>query len=147
ETSQFRTYTKRNFYNGDEQPTNMELLTNANRSERLNKSIQSGIDYTVSSKTTLGLLVSLSDGNNSDRIDFRLDNIKTDDPLKPDHSTRFRQEQSRMNQSASAHFLHKLNGSGKEWSGEFNYLKFRSEQEQEMTDFNLQVPARMKIWT
>jgi hypothetical protein len=137
ETTNNRNYSMRTYYDDQDQPIDVQIHQNSNRSLRSNKSIQSGIDYRLSSKTTIGLLFNYSDGQNKDQINFRLNKM----------ATQYLQQNNRTNKGLSAHFLHKLRRPGTEWSGEFNYLNYHSNQDQEMNDFNLNVPARLKIWT
>ncbi len=137
ETSFTRDRSERTYQNEDLQPEIVQLLENKTIFKRKTYGIQSGVDYTLNAKTTLGMLARYNYGTNNDRIDFQLDKIPAT----------FRQQQQRRNLALNMNILTKLDAAGRELSGEFNYMLYNSKQDQEMNDFNLYLPTNMKVLT
>lgn len=137
ETTFSRDRSERTYLDETMHPISVQLLENKTIFKRKTYGIQSGLDYTLNAKTTLGILARYNYGTNKDRINFRLDKTPST----------FNQQQERRNVALNMNFLTKLNPNGREWSGEFNFMQYQSKQDQEMNDFNLHVPSTMQVLT
>ncbi len=137
ETGYSKDHSLRQYLDDTETPVEIQLMKNSTRSNRTNYSLQSGLDYTLNARTTLGAGVRYSGGGNKDRIHFMLEK----------QASVFHQDQDRGQLGLNLNFLTKLNNAGREWSGELNYVNNSTTHGQEMIDFDLHIPATMKVLT
>lgn len=137
ETTLSRDRSERIYLDETMEPINVQQMENSTRFVRKTYGIQSGLDYTLNAKTTIGFLARYNNGNTHDRINFQLDKLPTE----------FKQDQTRQNLALNMNFLSKLKPDGREWSGELNYMHYQSKKNQEMNDFHLHLPTTMQVVT
>lgn len=127
----------RTYFDNQKLPIDTLALRNRNQAQRKNFNVQTGVDYTLSQKTTIGLMLNTSGGRNDELVKFSRDGL-------PSQLTG---KYERSGWGANLNFLTKIDSRGTEWSGEVNHFSYKNRQRQQLRDFNLDVPIKMDVWS
>ncbi|RYY14393.1 MAG: TonB-dependent receptor, partial [Chitinophagaceae bacterium] len=110
-------------------------LDNNQRNSGRSINIMSGMDYQLSSSTTIGFVGNLNAGKRTSRFDYY---SETFDAAKNPAGKGFGNtvgKDSRNNFGLNLNMLHKFKREGQELSGEVNYLNYQSAGQQELENF------------
>lgn len=99
------------------------------------KSINLGVDYTISPKTTLGMIINLNGGKNKSNYNYESENLTANQQIIGTGRGNTLGEGWRQNFGTNINFLHKLNEKGKELSADINYLSYKGTGIQTLQNF------------
>lgn len=136
-------------------------LSNLQRTKATGYNANLGLDFTATSKTTIGLILNL---NRSDRkmiSDYQSKNFEALHVLQTIGSGDIIGNEKRINTGINLNMLHKFNESGRELSGDFNYLHYDTDGNQQLenksysprnelinqSNFNYFTPSKINIYT
>lgn len=126
-----KTYTfdrfDRRFFNPAGDLTSTILLDNNIRSRRNGINVNTGVDYSLSPKTTIGAIFNLNTGNGSSVLDYMTQELKG----------RTSNDQDRTNTGANINMVHRFNDKGHELAAEGNYLRYNAKGYQGYVRFYL----------
>jgi hypothetical protein len=128
--------THRIFYDNNNQKIYSTDLTNYNKYNSHDFSGRIGMDYTMSSKTTVGFIISAYNRNRKDGGDYT-NNTYMDINTYPDSSgygnSNYKSHWKQT--SANINFQHKFNTSGRELSADINYVTYSNKAGQLLNNF------------
>ena len=128
----------RRFYN-----INSELISTVDlRNNQVNKnygqSINLGLDYAATSKTTIGFIVNINGGRGKSDFDYTSKNFSASHQLDSTGAGRTLGDASRNNIGTNLNFSHKFDNAGREISADVNYLNYKSTGNQSLQNFMYQ---------
>ncbi|SFD14520.1 outer membrane beta-barrel protein [Spirosoma endophyticum] len=128
----------RRFYN-----TNAALISTVDlRNNQVNKnygqSINLGLDYAATSKTTFGFIVNINGGKGKTDFDYTSKNFNASHQLDSTGVGRTLGDASRTNSGMNLNFSHKFDNAGRELSADVNYLHYELESNQSLQNFMYQ---------
>lgn len=115
------------FYNSNSEKISSAKLRNYYRYDLHDITIRTGMDYSLSSKTTVGVITSYYNRDRREEMNSH-NNIFYNDPFIPDSSGYgILKGNSRWKQiTANINLLHKFNTSGRELSAELNFMNYNN---------------------
>ncbi|GLU51681.1 outer membrane beta-barrel family protein [Dyadobacter frigoris] len=128
------TYDRR-FYDVSNQLTSTVSLVNnlVNKNNLLNANF--GMDFAATAKTTLGVIVNLNGGTRNGDFNYNSTNFNADSQLNGTGSGNTESTDKRTNTGINLNLLHKLNTTGREFSADVNYLKYKTNAHQVLENF------------
>lgn len=146
----------RRYYKESGSLSSSVLLDNNQRSTGRFFNFMGGLDYQLTAKTTLGFVANFNKGKRNGRFDY---DSETFDSLQHPAGKGYGNTISldkRNNLGLNLNLLHKFSREGQELSAEVNYLRYRSNGQQELVNFldeqpvsrfSYQSPSSIRIYT
>ncbi|MCF0054647.1 outer membrane beta-barrel protein [Dyadobacter sp. CY356] len=153
-------YDRRFFDSANQLTSTVNLVNNqVNKNNLLNANF--GMDFAATAKTTFGINVNLNGGTRDGDFDYNSTNYNAVNALSGKGSGNTESMDKRTNTGINLNLLHKLNTTGREFSFDVNYLKYKTNANQILqnttflpdglqnskSDFLYQIPSDINIYT
>lgn len=125
----------RHFYDASNKLISTVNLENNLISKNNLGNVNFGMDFAATSKTTLGVIVNLNGGSRKGDFDYNSTNFNADHELNSTGSGNTKSTDKRTNTGVNLNLLHKLNTTGREFSTDVNYLKYKTNAHQVLENF------------
>jgi hypothetical protein len=125
----------RRFFNSDGKLNSTVDLDNYQRFKGKGLNVNTGLDFMVSPATTFGLQVNFNQNTGRSALDYSSNSFASGKLLDTISSGATEVRDKRINFGTNLNFVHKLNKSGREVSGEANYLRYRVNSTQNLDNF------------
>ncbi|NBA86127.1 outer membrane beta-barrel protein [Emticicia sp. CRIBPO] len=133
----------RKFYNTEAGLCSSLDLVNNQVGKNTGQSINLGLDFTASPKTTLGAIVNLNGGKGKNTFDYEGNNFNAGHQLTGLNTGNTLGKSSRTNLSTNLNMLHKFDNKGKELSADVNYIRYISDGDQALQNFIYQADGTL----
>ncbi|MEO6687265.1 MAG: outer membrane beta-barrel protein [Dyadobacter sp.] len=154
------TYDRR-FYDTSNQLTSKVNLVNNLINKNSLGNANFGMDFAATAKTTLGVIVNLNGGTRNGDFNYNSTNYNADNELNGRGAGNTESTDKRTNTGINLNLLHKLNTTGREFSADVNYLKYKTSANQVLentaflpdgllnsrTRFLYEIPSEINIYT
>ncbi len=151
----------RRFYDETGQPMSSVLLNNFQKSDSEGFNGVMGVDYAVTSKTTIGMLLNVNRRNGEGRLAYDSENYNATRQLTTRGDGNTLSADKRKNTGGNLNFQHRFSKAGRELTGDVNYLRYQSGGNQQIRNFGYSskghvnaaneflyvVPGRIDIYT